>query len=74
MSIDMAKRPANPNTAYGRKRLRDEYYQHKASLSPEERANQNTNEVIIYIIIVAIVAFIVFLIGGSGAALKWFTQ
>jgi hypothetical protein len=70
----MAKKAANPNTAYGRKRLREEYYQHKASLSPEERANQNTNEAIFYIIIVAIIAFIIFLIGGSGAVLKWFSH
>ena len=70
----MAKRAPNPNTAYGRKRLREEYYQHKASLSPEERANQNTNEAIFYIIIIAIIAFIIFLVGGSDAVASWFTH
>jgi hypothetical protein len=67
----MAKRPANPNTAYGRKRLREEYQERKANMSPEERSAQNQTEAWVYIVIVVVVGAIVFMIGGSGALLKW---
>ncbi|MES2265604.1 MAG: hypothetical protein V4520_02510 [Bacteroidota bacterium] len=69
-----SKRPPNPNTAYGRKRQREEYYQRKALMTPEERANQNSNEVLIYVIAVIIFGGIAFAIGGSTGLLKWLSH
>lgn len=70
----MAKRAPNPYTKYGQKRMRQEYQQYKASLPPDERAKLDTNEGITYIVVIGIIVLIIFLIGGSGAALKWFTH
>ena len=70
----MAKREANPNTAYGRKRLRNEYYERKANLTPEQRASENSSETILYLIIILVIVGILYLVGGSGAVLKWFTR
>ncbi len=70
----MAKRPPNLNTAYGRKRARQEYYQRKAEMTPEERAKQNGNEVLIITIVLVIVGGLIFLIGGSGALMKWLSR
>lgn len=68
------RRPPNPNTAYGRKRIRDDYYQRKALMTPEERSKQNSSEALIYIIIVIIVGGLVFAIGGSAGLLKWLSH
>lgn len=34
------RKPPNPNTAYGRKRVREDYYQRKALMTPEEGSNK----------------------------------
>jgi len=70
----MAKRPANPNTAYGRKRLREENQQWKAKLSPEERSKAESFSFGWTIVIIAIIILIVFLIGGSNGLMKWISK
>jgi hypothetical protein len=67
----MAKRPANPNTAYGRKRMRQEYAERKANMTPEERSKQNGNELVIGLVIVVLVIGILYMIGGPGAVMSW---
>ncbi len=70
----MAKRPANPNTSYGRRRIRQEYHQMKEAMSPDERSKQNSGEFIIFIILMVFVGLIVFLFGGSNGLLKWLSH
>jgi hypothetical protein len=70
----MSKRPANPNTKYGRKRLRDEYYERKASMNPEQQSNQTKNETILFVIVVVVIVGILFLFGGLEAVSKWFNH
>ncbi|MGF7075322.1 hypothetical protein [Mucilaginibacter sp. 3215] len=66
------QKPPNPNTAYGRKRQREEYYRTKAALSPEDRAKQNTNEFFFIVIFIGVLALVAYFIGGSGAVAHWF--
>lgn len=68
------RRPPNPNTAYGRRRIREDYYQRKAEMTPEQRSQQNTTEAWIYIAFIVVIGAIIFAIGGSGALLDWLTH
>jgi len=70
----MAKKPANPNTAYGRKRIREEHQQWRNNATPEERANDDATGVIIWVVVVSICLLIAFLVGGTDGALRWLTH
>lgn len=67
----MAKRAPNPQTAYGRKRLREDTQKWKANLSPEERAKVESFSYGWTIFIVAIIMLVIFLVSGGDGLLKW---
>lgn len=68
------KRPANPNTAYGRKRMREESLARYNALSPEEKSKHDETSTIAYIVILAVVMLIVFLVSGPAGLLKWLSH
>lgn len=68
------KKAPNPNTAYGRKRIREENAQWKANLSPKERAEVEFNGCIFYVVVVIVIMAIVYLISGTDGLLKWLSH
>ena len=67
----MAKRAPNPNTAYGRKRIRQEHQQWKNNLTPEKRQEHDSFVTLWSVIILGIIMLIIFLIAGGDGLLKW---
>jgi hypothetical protein len=70
----MAKKPPNPNTAYGRKRIGEEYYQRVANMTPAERkphkTDQNNATAILWIVVIT-GCIIAFAIGGMPMLMKF---
>lgn len=69
-----SKRPPNPNTAYGRKRMREEYPQNLARMTPEERQQHDSDKTTVTAILwgFAIVScLIAFAVSGGDGLLKW---
>ncbi len=70
----MEKKPANPNTAYGRKRLREEHAKWRSQASPQEIQEEKSTSILIWLIVVGVCLLIAFLLGGSNGALRWLTH
>lgn len=70
----MARRAPNPNTAYGRKRLREEHQQWKNNLPPKEREEVESFAFWGVFIVVAVIVLIIFLIGGTDGVKHWFLR
>lgn len=68
------RKPYNPNTAYGRKKLREQAQQHYENMPPEEQENHDFTKFIIVLIIVIVVLSIGFACGNTHGALKWLTR
>ncbi|OJW42844.1 MAG: hypothetical protein BGO56_12460 [Sphingobacteriales bacterium 48-107] len=72
------RKPYNPNTAYGRRKRREEHQRWKNSLPPEERAKfeADTNFwgclIVVFIIIIALV--IGFATGNEERVFKWLSR
>lgn len=64
------RKPYNPNTKYGRKKIREEYAQRRAEMTPEERSGNDALATIVLIIIIIFIGGCAFLIGGKDAVLK----
>lgn len=70
----MAYRPPNPNTKYGRKRMRDEAQYKYDTGTPEYRGEIDTIKgwVWFVVMLIALVVFgIIWAVSGPEAALKW---
>lgn len=68
------RRPPNPNTKYGRKRMRDEAAYRISQYTPEERAEYNKVQAIFYVcffVVVVIIFLIIYATAGPEAAVKW---
>lgn len=70
----MSKKPANPNTAYGRKRLREEHQEWKQNLTPEQRLESDGFAAWGVMIVLAVILMIIFLIGGYDGVSKWLSK
>lgn len=68
------KKPYNPNTPYGRKKLREAAAQSYNNMSPQEKKVHDSSKFWIMLIILIIVGGLIFLIGGSGALTKWLSR
>lgn len=64
------RKPYNPNTKYGRKKIREQYYETQKNGSPEAKKEQNNIEWIVTIIAFLIVSLIAFLSGGVESLVK----
>jgi hypothetical protein len=67
------RKPYNPNTAYGRKKMREEYQANFQSLPKEEQEKIESDNTLWYLAIVVVFAIIAYLAGGSQGLLKWFS-
>lgn len=64
--------PPNPNTRYGRKRMREDFqYKYHNVFTPEERSQNDFYSCCAMVVILIIVGGLILLIGGSEALLKW---
>jgi hypothetical protein len=70
----MQRKPYNPNTKYGRRKLREQAQQTYENLSPEGKREWNAMGCIIAIIIIVVVGGIIWLLAGPQAALKWLSH
>lgn len=72
------RKPYNPNTAYGRRKMREASQQYRASLPPEERKKLENQTQLWGCIIVVVIAIIVLLIGvatgNEKGALRWLSH
>lgn len=68
------RKPYNPNTKYGRKKIREEYNQNYNNMSSDEKSEHNTLVFIFMIIAIIVFGGIIFLIGGSDALFKWLSH
>lgn len=68
------RKPYNPNTKYGRKKLREEYYARRANMSDEERFENDSFSCLFTAIILIVIGALIFFIGGSESLLKWLTN
>jgi hypothetical protein len=72
------RKPYNPNTAYGRRKLREEAQRNYENMTPEQRAevdSYKTGFMLIFIVIV-IVAVIIYIAatGDTKGALRWLSK
>lgn len=68
------KKPYNPNTAYGRRKLREQAAQNYANMTPQQKQEHDSTKFWIMLIILIVVGGLIFLIGGTGALLKWLSR
>ena len=66
----MQRKPYNPNTAYGRKKILEQAQNHVNNLPKEEKIQLDTIKIVVFIII----CFIAWLILGTEGFLKWATK
>jgi nitrate reductase NapE component len=64
------RKPYNPNTAYGRRKLREQAQQHYDNLPPDEKREWDLWK----FIIVLVICVIMFLLLGTNGFLKWATR
>jgi len=64
------RKPYNPNSKYGRKKLRDQANNTYSNLPPNEKAEWNG----IGVIIIIIIAIIIFAFAGFSGVAKWFSR
>jgi hypothetical protein len=65
----------NPNTKYGRKKAREQAAQNYDNMTPEQKAQYDSDGCIVMAIIIGIVAIIIFASGGNSTDLmKWLSH
>lgn len=67
----MAKRPPNPHTQYGRKRILNEARQYNKSITPRQKQEAESFAYILVIGLVVVILLFLFAIGGTDAVLWW---
>lgn len=69
----MSKKEYNPNTKYGRKKLREQARQEYEEMSPKEKEEHNTAVFFLTLIFIIIFGGIAYMAGGLEGLLKWLT-
>lgn len=74
-TVDMPPRkPYNPNTAYGRRKRREEAQKYYDNLPPEEQREVDEWKMGCMLVIVVVVLLIGYLSGNMMGALKWLSH
>ena len=69
------RKPYNPNTAYGRKKRREQAQDTYNNLPPEQQAEWDATGFIITLVIIAVAALCFFLAGDNGRGFaKWMSR
>lgn len=69
-----SKKPYNPNTKYGRKKLREQAAERYEQMSPAEKVDHQALYFVVIIIIIAVVGLIFYLAGDMEGFKKWLTR
>lgn len=70
----MANKNYNPNTKYGRKKLREQYYENRANMTEEEKGKEDGCTFILFIIIIIVFGGFILLVSGPEALIKWLSH
>lgn len=68
------RKPYNPNTAYGRKKLREQSQQNYYNMSPKKRAEVDSIRFWMWFIIIVVILIIGFATGNWTGIAKWMTR
>ena len=68
------RKPYNPNTKYGRKKLREQAAQNYANMTSSEKADHNALGVVITLILIVFFGGCVYLTSGSDGLMKWLSR
>jgi hypothetical protein len=71
------RRPPNPNTKYGRKKMREQAAYNISQYTPAQKADYNSNQVVAFFVIIAvlgIIFFIAYQTGHEKEAMNWMTR
>jgi hypothetical protein len=68
------RKPYNPNTPYGRRKLREQAREEYENMTPEEQAAARSEAWVIFIVVVIFGIIMAFLTGGTDGVMKWLTR
>lgn len=68
------RKPYNPNSNYGRKKLREQAAEEFEKLTPAQKADRQAKGVLIFIIILAVVFLLFWLTGNPQGFVKWMSK
>lgn len=65
------RKPYNPNTKYGRRKMREQYYERRANMTSDEKFENDSMSCLFAVVILVVIGGLIFLVGGSDALLQW---
>lgn len=65
------RKPYNPNTKYGRRKLREDHYRRVENMTDEERSKLEANTFGCMLLFLIIGGLIVFLLFGGDGLMRW---
>jgi hypothetical protein len=65
------RKPYNPNTKYGRRKLREQAHENYQNMTPAEQDEYNMNGCIFTVVILVVIGGIIYLFSGPEGLLKW---
>ncbi|WP_343566128.1 hypothetical protein [Sphingobacterium sp.] len=65
------RKPYNPNTKYGRRKLREDHYRRVANMTDDERSKLEGNTFGCMLLFLIIGGLIVFLLLGGNGLMRW---
>lgn len=65
------RKPCNPNTKYGRRKLNEAHYQRMAAKTPEERSEVNDRAGLIFFVFIIVFGSIIFALFGFDGLIRW---
>lgn len=68
------RKPYNPNTPYGRKKLREQAQEEYENMTPDEQSESRKNTLILFIVVTIIGIVLAYVFGGSKGVEKWLTR
>jgi len=68
------RKPYNPNTSYGRKKLREEAERNRQEMSPEEKKSHDGCVALVFVGILVLVLLYILLTGDTKGAANWLTR
>lgn len=69
-----SKKPYNPNTAYGRRKLREQSALNYANMTEVEKNNHDTSKFLVGLVILIVVGGLIFILSGTDGLIKWLTR
>ncbi|MDZ4072985.1 MAG: hypothetical protein U1C70_14275 [Sediminibacterium sp.] len=68
------RKPYNPNTAYGKRKLREQSREEYENMTPDEQSAALSDAWMLFIVVVIFRIIMPFLTGGKEGVMKWLTR